>query len=102
MYKSAESRAKKKNLPFNIRIADIAIPTHCPVLGIPLDSRDRDHTPSLDEVVYGLGYIKRNVAVISGRANRFKSDATADELKAVARYAELRSHYAIHGVPDLW
>lgn len=98
----AKNRAHKRGTPCTITRADIVIPTHCPVLGIPLDSRDRDHAPSLDEVVPGLGYVPRNICVISCRANRMKSDGTPEELAAVAAYARLRSVFTLKGVPDSW
>lgn len=83
-----KQRAKKENLPFDIEIADIPIPTHCPVLGIPLslDSPNRDNYPSVDRIVPALGYVKGNVVVISYRANRIKNDATVDELDKIASF----------------
>lgn len=57
-------------------------------LGLLLDGSRRDRKPSLDRVVPSLGYVKGNVRVISFRANRIKSDATADELRAVLSYTE--------------
>jgi hypothetical protein len=43
-----------------------------------------------------------NVASHSGRANRMKSDGTPDELRAIARYAQLRSVFALKGIPTSW
>lgn len=79
-------RAKKKGLPFSITTRDITYPTVCPVLGVPLDGRDRDHFPSIDRVKPELGYVKGNVNVISQRANRIKSDATKVEIFKIYRY----------------
>jgi hypothetical protein len=39
-------------------------------------------------MVPSLGYVPGNIRVISMRANRIKTDATADELRAVLRYME--------------
>jgi hypothetical protein len=102
LWRAARSRAKAKGLPFTITPEQVVIPAHCIVLGIPLDSRDRDHCPSLDEVVQGLGYTERNTCVISGRANRIKSDASPEELRAITRYSELRSKFSLHGIPESW
>lgn len=102
LWKAAKARASKKGLAFTITTNDIKVPTHCPVLGIPLDSRTRDFTPSVDAVVPELGYIPRNICVISCRANRIKSDATEQELAIIACYARLRGRYARNGVPDSW
>ena len=38
-------------------------------------------SPSLDQIVPGLGYVKGNVQVISHRANTLKSDGTLEEFK---------------------
>jgi len=102
LWQAARSRARKRGVRFTIKRSDVVIPSHCPVLGIALDRSNRDHTPTLDEVVQGRGYVPRNVCVISGRANRIKSDARPDELAAIAAYSRLRSLFALHGVPKSW
>jgi hypothetical protein len=86
--KQAESRARHRGLPFALTLEDVPVPTHCPVLGIPLDSRDRDHTPSLDRIKNEKGYTPDNVAVISMRANRIKSDAELHELEAIVEFVK--------------
>lgn len=88
----ARKRAKTAGLSFNIRFEDLEIPTHCPVLGIPLWFKGggrvgRDDSPSLDRMNNAAGYVKGNVQIISNRANRLKSNATADELQRVCDYA---------------
>lgn len=94
----ARARAKRDGLPFDITLETMHWPTHCPVLGIelnysktPVGGREawqvRSNTATLDRHVNELGYVMGNVHVISHRANRIKSDATADELLRVARYA---------------
>lgn len=93
LLKNAQYRARKKGLPFSIALADIPIPTVCPVLGIRITpGRKRkgflDNSPSIDKVVPAKGYTKENICVISGRANRLKSDATAAELRAIADYID--------------
>ena len=77
LWSAAKSRARINRLPFTITPDDVKVSTHCPVLGIPLDSRTRDYTPSLDAVVPELGYVPHNVVVISGRANRIKRQSLA-------------------------
>lgn len=99
MLYAARARANKLGVEFTITVDDIEIPTHCPVLGIPLESRvgqGRSNTyqipnsPSLDRIVNDKGYVPGNIAVISFRANLLKRDATADELQAIVDY--IRSH----------
>lgn len=67
----------------------------CPVFGtklnIPMkDARGRgsDHTAHLDRLEPSLGYVKGNVAWLSGRANRIKYDATLGELKQLVEWME--------------
>lgn len=92
MTNDAKRRAKKKNLPFDIDKDYIRsiVPSHCPILGMPLEwSAHRGgqgplpNSPSLDRIDPAKGYIKGNVWIISHRANQIKSDASHDELKRV-------------------
>lgn len=93
---SCKQTAKNKGLPFNLVKEDVVIPTHCPVLGIELRMGTnglqacRDAAPSIDRIVPEKGYVRGNIIVVSFRANRIKSNATADEILAVgAFYKEL-------------
>jgi hypothetical protein len=97
LVEQARGRAKRDGLPCDITVELLEWPTHCPVLGVELDytqtppgeRRIRTNSPTLDRRVNKLGYVRGNVFVISHRANRIKSDATAAELKAVAEYAAI-------------
>lgn len=97
MLKAARQRARKKNLPFNITLEDIIIPTTCPVLGMTLKfnkgskSGGRPDSPSLDRIKPELGYVKGNVRVISHRANHLKSNATLEEHRKILLDAEANS-----------
>ena len=91
MLSNAKGRASRDGIPFALTIADIVIPTHCPILGLPLypatGSRGGgDHSPSLDRIEPARGYVPGNIIVISNRANRLKSDATIEELRAIASF----------------
>lgn len=80
----AKGSAKRSTLDFDIDKSDCIVPTHCPILGIPLyPSRvqSSDNSPELDRIDNTKGYVKGNVWVISRRANRIKNDATLDELR---------------------
>ena len=93
MVRSARSRAKKKNLPFDIDRDYIRsiVPSHCPIFGMPLEWSIRrankaaplPNSPSLDRIDPSKGYVKGNVWIISYRANQIKSNASHDELKRV-------------------
>lgn len=91
----AKYRAKRDGLPFDISVATLVWPTHCPVLGMELDyhcmhagnRKIKPNSPTLDRRVNDLGYVQGNVFVVSHRANRMKQDASPDELAALAAYA---------------
>lgn len=85
----AKARAKRLGLEFSIDISDVVIPTHCPVLGIPIGKQNgvaNDNSAELDRVDNSKGYVKGNVMVISRRANRIKNDATVLELMMMADF----------------
>ena len=81
-------RAVEAKVDFNLTVEDIIIPDECPILGIPLDRRDRNHAPSADRVDPTKGYIKGNVRFISMQANRLKSNATAEDLEKILKYVK--------------
>ena len=89
MVTCAAGRARRAGVPCTITPADIVIPKVCPVLGITMtrgSGRHIDSSPSLDRIIPELGYVPGNVAVISWRANRIKSDASAEELQKISAW----------------
>lgn len=95
LYHAAKKRAALKNIPFDIEVSDIVVPTYCPILGIPLYCQEgvgavpvpeRYNSPSLDRINNKKGYVKGNIAVISMRANQVKSDGTYEEIAAIAAF----------------
>lgn len=92
MLRGAAARAKRAGVDFAISEEDIVIPLRCPVFHLTLrHGRDNlDTSPTLDRIVPSRGYVRGNIVVISGRANRIKNDATLEELEAlVAFYSTL-------------
>lgn len=86
LLRGAKHRAKQKGLPFSITVEDIPIPAICPVLGVVIRKSfliADDHSPTIDQIVPGGGYVPGNVRVISYRANRLKCDATLAELELI-------------------
>lgn len=83
------NRAKEKGLEFNLEPSDFVVPDVCPVTKLKLFFTDHgitDNTPTVDRIDNSKGYIKGNVAIISWRANKAKSDLSIDEIKALAEY----------------
>lgn len=85
-----KGKCRKEGVPCNITVDDFTVPEFCPVLGIKMEwSGDlRDGTPSFDRFDPDAGYVKGNVNVISLKANRLKSNATIDDLKAIVAWME--------------
>lgn len=88
---AARYRAKRDNIPFDLCVEDIHIPECCPILGVALEqshggSGGGPNSPSLDRIVPKLGYVRGNIQVISGLANRLKTDATPEELLKFAEW----------------
>lgn len=91
LYWSIKHRAKQKNLPFNLELSDLTIPTHCPILEIPIQRNigklsRAQNSPSVDRIVPELGYVKGNIQIISMRANVMKNDASPEELRRFAHW----------------
>jgi len=92
MLANARSRAAKKGIPFSIDKDDLKplMVSHCPALGIELvyhgAGGNRYDSASLDRIVPSLGYVPGNIAVISYKANRMKSDSTTEELLMLAKW----------------
>jgi hypothetical protein len=91
LWMHAKDRAKILGLPFNLTVRDIVIPKKCPVLGILLkpskgkNTGPIDSSPTIDRIIPEQGYVKSNIWVISGRANRAKSNLSLKELKKLVR-----------------
>jgi hypothetical protein len=85
----ARSRAKEKNIPFDITIEYLrSIATdECPIFKTPFEwgpsglgiGKFKPNGPQLDRIIPELGYVIGNVAFISHRANRIKDNGTMQE-----------------------
>ncbi len=66
---SIKSKCKSHNIPFDLELSDIVIPTHCPKTGIPLvvhKERGKFYdTPSVDRIDPKKGYTKDNIQIVS-------------------------------------
>jgi hypothetical protein len=92
-FRAAQSRARKRGLPFDKEIPALELPDICPVLGIKiiyhgLTGRHYSTSPSLDRIRPELGYVASNVRVISNRANILKNNATLEEMRLIISYME--------------
>lgn len=91
MLRKAKTRAKQKNVPFNINEQDLVIPSICPVLGIPLEAgigkrTIQPNSPTLDRIIPDKGYVKGNIIVVSSIANIIKNNATPEQIIAVGEF----------------
>ena len=95
-FKAAKKRALKCGLPFDDEAVLQCLrnpPTHCPIFGIKFEvgkgqQMRWDASATLDRIRPSLGYVRGNIAVISWRANRIKSDASSMELRAIADWID--------------
>lgn len=92
LWRTAKERARQRSIPFDLNLADIVVPEHCPALGLRLEvsttRKANDNSPSLDRIDPSKGYVRGNVLVISTKANRIKNNATAEEVRKVADFLE--------------
>lgn len=88
---TAKRRAARKGRASDIQASEIAIPTHCPILGVELVYGSRLNDPwsaSLDRIEPSKGYVRGNVRVISRWANLLRGNCTDPEIfEALARDA---------------
>ena len=85
----ARTRARKRNIFFDLKKEDIKIPIRCPILGTfltPKGEGSMDESPSLDRIDSKKGYTKDNVQVISNRANRLKADGNIEEFRLILKW----------------
>jgi hypothetical protein len=101
--------ARDHGIPFALTIDDIAWPSCCPVLGVPLLlplSAERTRriaetgahantafpdSPSFDRIDPALGYVPGNVLIASRHANVLKQDAAPTRIRLVAEWFERES-----------
>lgn len=89
MLDDAKKRARTRGLDFSLTIENVQWPEFCPIFGTKFDytrgkGRAKDTTPSLDRKDPLKGYTPDNVCVISWLANRIKTNATPEQVHAVA------------------
>lgn len=91
---NAKRRAAKNGIPFTItqEWVEANAPDVCPALGFPLNyanSASFRDSPAIDRIDNSRGYEPDNCWVVSMLANRIKTNATVEELEAVARAVRL-------------
>ena len=95
-FKVKKSSAKAHGVEWNIRFQEVEWNDYCPVLDIKLnwfnEGRAKDNTPSFDRTDPDKGYVTGNVVIMSWKANRFKNNATKEDIKALSEYMEDRTN----------
>lgn len=88
LWKHAKRRAIEKHLHFYLQPEDIKVPVRCPVFGFKLQVNKvhaGNNSPTLDRKEASKGYTKKNIWVISHKANRIKGGASLKELKSLVK-----------------
>lgn len=88
--RSAKIRAKALGVLFDLTLDDLFIPDVCPIFNTPMSWSNKitNDTPSLDRLIPEKGYVSDNVAFISMRANRIKSDASLNDLLKITDWMQ--------------
>jgi len=87
---NSRARSKKQGLPkcdLTLEyLEQLPFPKVCPVLGLIIDTSNRETSLSLDRIKPALGYVQGNVQFISMKANRMKQEASIEELELLLSY----------------
>jgi hypothetical protein len=93
LWQGAKRRAKAQGVAFDLKLEDIVIPKICPALGIEIvphrGKGASPHSPTIDRIIPSLGYVRRNIEVISHRANAIKNNASIEELGQVLGHVRM-------------
>jgi len=95
--------ARRRGIEFTITEADLEWPTHCPIMGWPLQyatrvdrvtgtrAGGRRDSAAVDRIDNARGYVPGNVVIVSYWVNLRKGDATVVDLQSIASfYSSLR------------
>lgn len=111
MLRNLKFSAKRRGIEFNIKYSDIPLPSHCPVLGIPLKYKEfnlercKYNGPdwaTVDRFDNNAGYLPHNIWVISRLANTMKYSSSIEELELFCKsmLKKIENHRALGGVTD--
>lgn len=90
---NSRRRASERNIPWALtrEAIESLLTDSCPALGIGLKYEPgplADNSPTLDRRDPSRGYLPDNIVVLSSLANRIKTNATAEQVRAVLVYME--------------
>lgn len=84
-FNALRSKAKIRNIPFNITKKDIPVPAVCPCCR---NGFTKANPASVDRLMPDLGYTKGNVNIICKQCNERKSNALPPHLRNIADWME--------------
>ncbi len=90
-FTSSKASAKFRGIEFGFEtkeqwVSELQMPTHCPLLGTPLElgkGKNNPKAPSIDRIDNEIGYVPGNVWIISQGANARKGDLSLRELQTL-------------------
>jgi hypothetical protein len=78
--------SREYNLPYNLKLSDFFIPSHCPILGIPLVFKGGDNAPTFHRIDRNRGYVRGNFVIISRRASVIIHNILRPDVVTVCNY----------------
>lgn len=93
-FSKKKQNCKNTKWEFTITMEDVLWNTICPIFGTPIDwftEGYSDNSPSIDRVDNTKGYVPGNVQIVSLKANRLKSNGTAEQHAQIAAY--MQNHF---------
>lgn len=87
LWRSCQSRATERGLPFTITPLDIQglLGTRCPALGVRWKTIG-PWSPTVDRIFPEVGYVPSNIIIVSRMANQIKSNATLGDIGKVYNF----------------
>jgi hypothetical protein len=82
----AYNYARESKMPYDLRIDDFFIPSHCPILGLPLVFKGGDNAPTFQRIDRNKGYIRGNFVIISRRASVIIHNILRPDVLTVCNY----------------
>jgi hypothetical protein len=86
MKRRLQNKAWREGMEFNLKLKDIVIPSHCPILGLPWVFKGGDNAPTFHRIDRDKGYVRGNFVIISRRASVIIHNILRPDVVTVCNY----------------